>query len=78
MGLNFNDFGDDDERKRQFAAKTTRGGSNGNKKEYSMTVELEDWPIANFPSASSKTYTNNLKWKFLSSKKKKQSLSTIS
>ena len=76
-GLGFRDFGDDDDRKRQFNAKTTSNNKDGVSKTYTMTVEMEDWPIANFPSAFSKTYTNTLVWSLLN-KNRAQSLSTIS
>ena len=76
-GVGFRDYGDDDDRKRQFNAKTTKDNKDGAEKTYKMTVEMEDWPIANFPSASSKTYTNKLVWS-LKNKNRAQSLSTIS
>ena len=76
-GLGFRDYGDDDEKKRQFNAKTTKDNKDGASKTYKMTVELEDWPIANFPSAFSKTYTNTLVWS-KKNKNRAQSLSTIS
>ena len=83
-GLAFKDFGDNDSKKRQFKAKTAKNSKNGDKINYTMTVELEDWPIATYASASSIEYSNKLIWKPLSAKKntknrnRAQSLSTIS
>ena len=66
-GVGFRSYGDD--RKRQFNAKTTKNNKDGAEKTYTMTVEMKDWPIATYPSAHSKTYTNKLVWTLLNKNK---------
>ena len=58
QGLAFNDFGDDNDKKREFKAKTSLKSKNGKKKKYTMLVELEDWPVATYASASNIQYSN--------------------
>ena len=79
QGLAFRDFGDNNAKKREFKAKTSAKYKDGKTKTYSMLVELEDWPVANYTSASSISYSNGLKFVLFSSKSSQsQSLTTIS
>lgn len=81
-GLRFRNFGDNNPKKREFQAKTAKNSKDGDKINYTMTVELKDWPIATYASASSIEYKSKLVWKKAKANKNAkniaQSLSTIS